>query len=450
MSKKKQQQASDHPNQRAAYAAAGRVEKLFSAPGLPRVLRAHQLDREARAFLRMINLSPRSTGARISLQALRQSGRLAALALGRRPAVGSVQEQVIEGPDGPISLRIFRPDRAQQPLPALVWYFGGGFVVGDLDTAESICRSIALAAGCITVAVRYRLAPEHDIADSHTDALAALNWIAEQGAGLGIDTSRLAVGGDSAGGNLAAAVAQECLRSNGPALKAQVLVYPATELVGRFPSYDENIRGGYLLTEEAVTTLEGYLARSIETLDLTDPWLSPRRNPELGGLPPALVVSAGFDPIRDDGLDYAARLRAAGVPVESLHYPGQFHGFLNFDLLLGASRDALRRIGESLAQAFRDEPARDRTLEVADASSRCHSRLGYVAGEVTSYTLTAWTATEGWGEALLRLLSPTTANACQSLLRPLMLPAIGARRMIATQLGRLSAEQTYTARASGN
>lgn len=425
--------------------AAGNVEELFPAPGLPRVLRGRQLDREARAFLRMINLSPRSAGSRVSLQALRQSGRLAALALGRRPAVAAVQEQVIEGPGGPITLRIFTPDQAQQPLPALVWYFGGGFVVGDLDTAESICRSIALTAGCITIAARYRLAPEHDISDSHADALATLQWVAEHGAELGIDTSRLAVGGDSAGGNLAAAVAQECLRNNGPALKAQVLVYPATELVGRFPSYDENIHGGYLLTEEAVSTLEGYLAHSIETLDLTDPRLSPRRSPDLSGLPPAVVVSAGFDPIRDDGLDYGARLRAAGVPVESLHYPGQFHGFLNFDLILGASRDALHRIGDALANVFRDEPARDRTLEMADASSTCHSRLGYVAGEVTSYTLTAWTATEGWSGALLRLLSPMAANACQHLLRPLLLPAIGARRKVATQLGRLATEQTYTA-----
>lgn len=437
-------------NQRADYVSEGVVESLFPGPGLPRMQRAQLPDREARAFLRMVNLSPRSAGARMSLQSLRQSGRLAALALGRRPNVASVHEQVIDGPGGPLTLRLFRPADSSTPLPALVWYFGGGFVVGDLDTAESICRSIALAAGCITVAVRYRLAPEYDLDDSHADALAALHWIAEHGAELGIDTSRLAVGGDSAGGNLAATVAHECVQRGAPAIKAQVLVYPATELVSRFPSYEENIHGGYLLTEEAVAAIEGYLAHSIETLDLTDPDLSPRRYCDLGGLPPAVVVSAGFDPIRDDGLDYVARLRAAGVPVESLHYPGEFHGFLNFDLLLGASRDALRRIGESLALLFGDEPARDRTLEVVDAAPACPSRLGYVAGEVASFTLTAWTATEGWSEALLRMVSPTTAKTCRRLLRPLLLPTIGMRRMITTRLGRLSAEQTYTATATEN
>jgi acetyl esterase len=273
--------------------------------------------------------------------------------------------------------------------------------------------------------------------------MAALQWIAENGAELGIDTTRLAVGGDSAGGNLAAAVAQECKRRGGPALKAQVLVYPATDLMGRFPSYEQNIHGDYLLTAEAIQMLEGYLTHSIETLDLSTPWLSPRRYADLGGLPPAVIVSAGFDPIRDDGLDYGLGLRVAGVPVESLHYPGQFHGFLNFDTVLGASRDALQRIGEALAAIFNGEPAHDRTFEVADANAHCHWPLGRTAVEVASYTLTAWAATEGWTSAVLRLLAPTTATACGRLLKPLLSPVAHTRRLINEHLSQMTAEQTY-------
>jgi acetyl esterase len=443
MSTKRQQSSAVQNHQRSTFLGDGPVETLRSGPGLPRVMRSSEPDRDARAFLRMVNLAPSSAKSRVSLQGLRQSARLSALALGSRPVMASVHEQSIMGPAGPMLLRVFTPGTGKGPLPALVWYFGGGFVVGDLDTADSICRNIALVSGCITVAVGYRLAPEHDIAASREDAMAALQWIAENGGELGVDTTRLAVGGDSAGGNLAAAVAQESVRCGGPALKAQVLVYPATDLIGRFPSYEQNIHGDYLLTAEALQMLEGYLAHSIETLDLSAPWLSPRRCTDLGGLPPAVIVSAGFDPIRDDGLDYGTGLRAAGVSVESLHYPGQFHGFLNFDTVLGASRDALQRIGEALAAIFNGEPAHDRTFEVADADASCHWPLGRTAVEVASYTLTAWVATEGWTSAVLRLLAPTAAATCGRILKPLMSPVTYTRRLINEQLSRMTAEQTY-------
>lgn len=448
MSTKNRPSSARQTDQRATLLGDGPVESLRSGPGLPRMMRSNEPDRDARAFLRMVNLAPSSARSRVSLQGLRQSARLSALALGSRPVMASVHEQSIMGPAGPMMLRVFTPGIDSGPLPALVWYFGGGFVVGDLDTADSICRNIAVVSGCITVAVRYRLAPEHDIVASREDAMAALQWIAENGGELGIDTTRLAVGGDSAGGNLAAAVAQESVRCGGPALKAQVLVYPATDLIGRFPSYEQNIHGDYLLTAEALQMLEGYLAHSIETLDLTVPWLSPRRCTDLGGLPPAVIVSAGFDPIRDDGLDYGAALRAAGVPVEFLHYPGQFHGFLNFDTVLGGSRDALQRIGEALANVFKGEPAHDRTFEVADAHVGCHWPLGRTAVEVASYTLTAWVATEGWSGAVLRLLAPGTADACSRILKPLLSPVAQVRRLVSDQLSQMSAKQTYPTNAS--
>jgi acetyl esterase len=414
------------------------------AIGMPRVLRAHQPDREARAFLRLANLSMSLRRAEdYSLPKLRLGWRLTALALARNPSVGSVTEQLIDGPGGAITVRIFKPDNGTQPRPAFMWFFGGGFIIGDLDTADGICRSIALAADCIVIAVRYRLAPEHDLSAGRADALAAFQWMARNGAQWGIDTTRLAIGGDSAGGNLCAAVAQESLRRGGPVPNLQVLVYPATDLLEKFPSYAENAHGRALLTDHAVQWIEQTLAPSLETLDLVDPWYSPRRSPDMRGLAPAVVVSVGFDPIRDDGLDYAARLRAADVPVELLHYRGQFHGFLNFDSVNGASRDALQRIGNALATVFARQPAADRTIEIADRMPRKHSRLRVTADELATATLTSWIVTERWGIALLRLLSPKAASACRLLIRPWLIPTVMIRRKAITGLDRLAARQTW-------
>jgi acetyl esterase len=421
-----------------------KVHPERSAIGMPRVLRAHQPDREARAFLRLANLSMCLRRAEdYSLPKLRLGWRLAALALARNPPVGSVTEQMIDGPGGEIALRIFKPDNAQQLRPAFMWFFGGGFIIGDLDTADGICRSIALAANCIVVAVRYRLGPEHDLSAGRADALAAFEWMAKSGAQLGIDTTRLAMGGDSAGGNLCAAVAQESLRRGGPSPSLQVLVYPATELVEKFPSYAENAFGRALLTDHAVQWIEQTLAPSLDTLDLLDPWYSPRRSPDMRGLAPAVVVSAGFDPIRDDGLDYAARLRAADVPVELLHYRGQFHGFLNFDSVNSASRDALQRIGNALTTVFARHPAADRTIEIADRGPRRQSRLRATADEFATSTLTTWVVSERWGITLLRLLSPKAAGACRLLIRPWLIPTVIIRRKAISGLDRLAARQTW-------
>ncbi|MCY1393349.1 Carboxylesterase NlhH [compost metagenome] len=433
---KKVENPGTHPDQQAV-ADVPRV-------GMPRILRAQAPDREARAFLRMVNFSTSLRPAEsFSLPKLRQVWRLLALALGRSQPVASVTERQFEGPGGAIALRIFNPGPCDEPRPAFLWYFGGGFIIGDLDTADGICRSIALAADCVVIAVRYRLAPEHDLSASREDALAALDWVAKHGAQLGIDTTRLAVGGDSAGGNLSAALAQETLRRGGPELRLQVLVYPATELVEKFPSYAENAQRRALLTDNAVQWIEQTLVASLSTLDLLDPWYSPRRSRNLRGLPPAVIVTAGFDPIRDDGLEYAARLRAADVPVELLHYKGQFHGFLNFDSINGASRDALQRIGEALATAFAQQPAADRTIEIADKTPRRHSRLRATAAEVATSTLTAWVATERWGAALLQLLSPKAASACRLLLKPWFIPTVVVRRKAISGLDLLAARQTY-------
>ncbi|WP_397448629.1 alpha/beta hydrolase [Pseudomonas sp. NA-150] len=411
--------------------------------GMPHVRRALQPDRDARVFLRVLNLA---TGIRpvenYSLRQLRQVWRLTAFALGSKPLVGTVTNLEIEGPGGPLALRLFNPRPAGEPLPAFVWCHGGGFMVGGLDTAEPICRSIAHQAGCITIAVRYRLAPEHNLLAGREDFLAALEWIAEHGASLGIDTSRLAIGGDSAGGNISAAVAQEALRRGGPALCLQVLAYPATDLLQQFPSYAENA-SGYLVTDTLLERIQQSVAGSLETLDPTTPWLSPRRNPDLRGLPPALVISAGFDPIRDDGLDYSARLRAAGVSVELLHFAGQFHGFLNFDMVLGAGREALQQISAALAAVFRNQPAPDRTLEIAEQQAATASAMCVAMGELATACLVTSMATAGWSDTLLRQLSPKAARVSRLLLAPWLSPARLMRRVLTAHLNPLTAEQTY-------
>lgn len=432
-----------HPDQQGT-AGAGTAMPDGPPIGMPRFLRAHTPDREARAILRMVNLSTSLRPVEnYSLPKLRQGWKLAALALGRRLPVASVTEQQIEGPGGAIALRIFKPAKSEQPRPAFVWFFGGGFIIGDLDTADGICRSIALAADCIVIAVRYRLAPEHDLSASREDALAAFNWVAAHGAQMGIDTSRLAIGGDSAGGNLSAVLAQETFRRGGPDLCLQVLVYPATELAEKFPSYAENAHRRALLTDHAVQWIEQTLAASFSTLNLLDPWYSPRRSRNLRGLAPAVIVTAGFDPIRDDGLDYAARLRTAGVPVQLLHYKGQFHGFLNFDSINGAGRDALQRIGEALKEAFERKATADRTIEIADKSPRRRSRLRATACEVATSTLSAWVATECWSHTLLQLLSPKAASACRLLLKPWFIPTVLIRSKAIAGLDLLAARQTY-------
>jgi acetyl esterase len=407
--------------------------------GMPALLRASNLDGEARAFLGYFNLCARRPLAEYSMRELRQLWRLIALALGRRAPVARVDDHVIDGPRGSIELRIFRPASAERHAPALVWCHGGGFLVGGADTAESICRNLARTAAAIVVAVRYRLAPEHDLYAGREDVLATVRWLAEHGDTIGIDGKRLAIGGDSAGGNIAAAVAQECVRRSGPQLLLQVLAYPATTVGRDYPSKAENAYG-YLLTAESMDWMKRVIASSV---DLEDYWISPGLAPELEGGPAALVVTAGFDPIRDDGLDYAARLREAGVAVELLHYAGQFHGFLNFDAILGAARDGLERIGEALHGAFHGAQPANRTLELTDEAAATQRPVKGTARQAATATLMAWQSLGQWADTLLRLASPALATAAGMALSPLLAPASWATSAVHSRLNRLQAKQTF-------
>ncbi|MNZ82271.1 Carboxylesterase NlhH [compost metagenome] len=210
-----------------------------------------------------------------------------------------------------------------------------------------------------------------------------------EGKHFGMDVSRLAVGGDSAGGNISAALAQRHKD-----LMLQLLVYPATELAATYPSFEENMDGRYLLDESALTTLAPHVSKGCEGLDLTDNWLNPARLEDCSGLPPAMIVTCGFDPIRDHGLDYSSRLRIAGVPVQLVHYAGQFHGFINFDTINSAARNFLEQASDAMRRAAIGEYF-DSTVEVRDGDS-----YQSFTGGLISSSLMTWESVTRWRRKL--------------------------------------------------
>ncbi len=324
--------------------------------------------------------------------------------------------------------------------------------MGGLATADAICRHIALASGAIVVAVRYRLAPEYDLYAGRADCMAAMDWIIREGHTLGIDAARLAVGGDSAGGNLAAAVTQRHIASGGSALRLQVLAYPATNLVDDFASTSENA-DGYMLTEEGIDAYRALFGH--EQADLADPWISPAFAPSLHDLPPAVVVTAGYDPIRDDGLAYAGRLREAGVPVELLHYAGQFHGFLNFDGVLQAARDALDRIGAALRRSFGQHGGEaaaviDRTVELTVFSDRRPALPGLPMGRnLLVASLMLGERLEAWRWTMTRCLLPGNGWITLQGALPLVSPVAAYLEWLARHYVQVEASETYRTSANG-
>jgi acetyl esterase len=233
----------------------------------------------------------------------------------------------------------------------LVYFHGGGFVIGDLETHDGHCRRLAALAGCRVLAVDYRLAPEHPFPAGHDDALSATRWAFDNASDLGADPQRIAVGGDSAGATLATAVAHLARDAAAPALRCQVLLYPVTDAAERFASYRENGEGFFLTADLMGWFLDQYLP---EGVDRTDPRVSPLRAADHTGLAPALVVTAEYDPLRDEGEAYGARLAAEGTTVTATRYAGQIHGFAaNLAGAMDEGRRALEDAGAQLRQAFR-------------------------------------------------------------------------------------------------
>ena len=251
---------------------------------------------------------------------------------------------------GGIPMRLYRPHTAAaQVLPVLVYYHGGGWTIGDLDTHDVLCRQLAQAAGCAVVSVDYRMGPEHRFPAAVEDCIDAARHVRDHAASLGVDGRRLAVGGDSAGGNLAAAVCLS-LRDAGEALPAlQLLIYPATDMRAVAPSHTLNGQG-YLLTSDSIAYYRGhYIADPAQWSDWrASPLLAPRHD----GLPPALVLTAGYDPLRDEGRQYADALSAAGVPTQYVCFERQIHGFVTMGRVIDEAQTAVDLCGAALRRVF--------------------------------------------------------------------------------------------------
>jgi acetyl esterase len=261
------------------------------------------------------------------------------------PLLKSVEPLAITATEGTIPARIYRPrtPRGSNGLaPCLMFFHGGGWVIGDLDTHDVVCRKLADEGELIVISVDYRRAPEHKFPAAVDDAIAAAAWVAGHAAELGIDAARLLVGGDSAGGNLAAVVAIEARDGNGPAISGQMLIYPATDFAMTHPSHREP-ETSILLTHAVIRWFRDHYLNGPD--DVENWRASPARAETLAGLPPAYVLTAGADPLRDEGEEFAKRLQAAGVAVTYRTFPGQFHGFFTMGKLLDQANVAIRDIG---------------------------------------------------------------------------------------------------------
>jgi acetyl esterase len=272
--------------------------------------------------------------------------------------VARVEERMMDGPGGPLRIRVYTP-HGKGPFPLLVFYHGSGFVLCSLDTHDGLCRNLCAGAGCVVASVDYRLAPEHPFPAATEDCLAAARWCAEHAASVGADPARIVVGGDSAGGNLAAVTALRIRDEGGPSLQGQLLLYPVTDFhTPGWPSYAENAEG-YGLGRATMEWFWGHYLT--DPTAATHPHAAPIRARDLRGLPPALVTSAEYDPLRDEGEAYADALHAAGNIVAASRWMGMNHGFLFWAGRVDKATAAVAEAAEWLRQAFAGE-APDRPL----------------------------------------------------------------------------------------
>lgn len=270
---------------------------------------------------------------------------------GETEPVGKVEDRTIPGPGSDIPIRVYYPKDSQATNnPALVYYHGGGWVVGNIDTHDNVCRALTNLANCVTISVDYRLAPEHKFPAAVEDSYAAVKYVYDHAEDFQIDRSRIAVGGDSAGGNLAAVVSNLAKDKKTPAICFQLLLYPSTNLGGEpTVSMKENAEG-YFLTKGTMEWFRDCYLTSEQ--DKLNPLLSPYLYENFSDLPPALVITAEYDPLRDEGEDYSKKLAEAGVDVESVRYDGTIHGFISMAVVINKGKEALVKSGNALRAAF--------------------------------------------------------------------------------------------------
>jgi acetyl esterase len=264
-------------------------------------------------------------------------------------AVGKVENFTIPGPDGPLRARSYAPIAAVGPLPTLVYFHGGGFVAGSLDSHDGLCRLFTAEGGFTVIAVDYRLAPEHPWPAAVDDAWAAMQWIEQNAASLGVDAGRMAVGGDSAGGLLTAIVTQLARDKGGLKIAYQLLMFPNTQMDGETSSLSE-FAVGYFLERRAIEYFNSlYLPPGT---DRNSPKVSPLRAKNFAGLPPAYIMLGGYDPLHDEGLAYAEKLRTAGVKVTLADYPGMVHGFIYLQTVLPQAHEAVTEAAKAVKKAL--------------------------------------------------------------------------------------------------
>jgi len=293
------------------------------------------IDPQLRPVLARIAAFDRPPISQIAVEETR-SGYRATAVMGSHPDMPpGAEDRHVSGPGGDIRVRIYRPV-SDGLLPIVVYFHGGGWVIGDIETHDGFCQHLAVDTPAVVVSVDYRLAPEHPFPGALEDAEAVTRWVSMHAAEFGGDPNRLALAGDSAGGNLATVVSRRARDAGSPAVAFQLLIYPVIDLTRSLPSYVENAEG-YMLTSEM---MEWFIAQYLNGAEPTHPDVSPLFAEDLSGLPPALVVTAEFDPLRDEGEAYGARLVDAGVHVHSVRYDGMVHGFITMDLVLDAGRRA--------------------------------------------------------------------------------------------------------------
>lgn len=304
------------------------------------------LDQQARALLDRMEHEGILPLCRLTpVEARRVSRERAKKLEGSPETVALVENMTVPGPAGQIPIRLYVPSEKEQ-LPILVYFHGGGWVVGSLDSVDCLCRSLANSATCMVASVDYRLAPEHKFPAAVEDSYSATKWIADNAADLGGIPRRIAVGGDSAGGNLAAAVSLMARDRGGPDIAFQLLIYPITNHKFDTDSYKENGEG-YMLTKEDMEWFRNHYLR--DQHDEENQYASPLLANSLSSLPPAFVITAEFDPLRDEGEAYAARLKEFDVPVRVNRYSGTIHGFMTIAEL----KQRGQAVGDAATELFR-------------------------------------------------------------------------------------------------